>query len=106
TKGKKQTSAHRIQEARETAAGLPALPVVCARCGDDGYLSFDYGFDGRFDANRFRSSPVREMGTGLHKAAQVYTDALIENLGSTADKLVVFSDNRMDAAKLAAGLEG
>jgi Lhr-like helicase len=106
TKGKKQTGSHRLPEATNLAAALPALPVVCARCGDDGYLAFDHGFDGRFDPNRFRSSPVREMGTGLHKAAQVYTDALIENLAGTAEKLVVFSDNRMDAAKLGAGLEG
>jgi len=105
-KGKKRTSSHRLQEAIDVASELPALPVVCARCGDDGYLTFDYGFEGVFDPNRFRSSPVREMGTGLHKAAQVYTDALIESLGGTADKLVVFSDNRMDAAKLGAGLEG
>ena len=106
TKGAGGTPAHKLREAADVAGDLPALPIVCARCGDNGFLSFEYGFDGKLDPGRFRSAPVREMGTGLHKAAQVYTDALIENLGETARKLVVFSDNRMDAAKLSGGLEG
>jgi Lhr-like helicase len=105
-KGPGAAPVHKVSDGAASAGELPALPIVCARCGDDGYLSFDYGFDGKLDPGRFRSSPVREMGTGLHKAAQVYTDALIENLGPTAKKLVVFSDNRMDAAKLSGGLEG
>jgi hypothetical protein len=44
------------------------------------------------------------MRTGFEKVSQVLSDALLRHLGGDR-KLVVFSDSRQDAAKLAAGLE-
>jgi len=106
TKGKRKTDADKRSLARQIAGDLPALPIGCARCGDDNYFGATYtGAKPMLDASRFNPS-VREMGTGLNKAAQVYTDSLVERLGKRASQLVVFSDNRTDAAKLAVGLEG
>jgi Lhr-like helicase len=103
--GTNKSDPDRLLDAREIAQALPALPIGCARCGDDSYITSGKMYKGKFDSRRFNPS-VRELGTGLHKAAQVYTDSLIEVLGSRAEKLVVFSDNRMDAARVAVGLEG
>ena len=59
------------------------------------------------DRSRTRS-PIRSMGTGYEKIAQVLVDALVSELREGDDekrKLVLFSDSRQDAAKLSAGLE-
>lgn len=105
TTGRNRTAPNKRAEAEELAFDLPALPIICARCGDDNYNTADYYYKSDFDRQRFIPA-VRELGTGLHKAAQVYTDALIDAAPQQAAKLVVFSDNRTDAAKLAVGLEG
>lgn len=84
-----------------------ALPVACAHCGLK-----TLGLKGPLK-DRLQFSRVREMGTGLNKTAQVLADSLIEGLideskamGRTStEQLVVFSDNRADAAKLSASLE-
>lgn len=60
-----------------------------------------------FSRSRTRS-PIRTMGTGYEKVAQVLVDALTRELiddGEQARRLVLFSDSRQDAAKLSAGLE-
>ena len=78
---------------------LPALPSKCPRC------DADY-------AKRKISSPMRSHRTGFSKASQVLASALLrempvpENVDrGSSRKLVIFSDSRQDAAKLAAGME-
>lgn len=80
------------------------LPIFCPSCGDD---SERYAF-GHYrrrveDRSRTRSS-IRSMGMGFEKANQVLADDLIRELGDRR-KLVLFSDSRLDAAKLSAGIE-
>src|SRR5205085_9670612 len=55
-------------------------------------------------------SPLRNHRTGFQKACQVIASALLREMpeaGSNkrSKKLVIFSDSRQDAAKLAAGME-
>ena len=85
------------------AGRVPAHPMVCPSCGDD-RERYKSGAHARpvEDPGRSRSS-IRTMGTGFEKANQVLSDALLRRLDRR--KLVVFSDSRQDAAKLAAGLE-
>jgi Lhr-like helicase len=80
------------------------LPVICPSCGDDSER-YKGGPRKRAveDRQRTRSS-LRRMGMGFEKANQVLGDELMRHL-DTRRKLVLFSDSRMDAAKLAAGLE-
>ncbi len=55
-------------------------------------------------------SPIRTQRTGFQKIAQVLSDSLLRFIGSghgagaDSRKLVMFSDSRQDAAKLAAGM--
>ena len=99
--------ARRQSNAFAELAQASALPVFCAHCGKDS-LSRKGPL-----AERLKFSAVREMVTGLNKIAQVLADSLIEGLLEEArtkrpdarEQLVVFSDNRGDAAKLSASLE-
>jgi Lhr-like helicase len=93
---------------RDQAKAFPALPVSCAHCGTS-----SMGKIQRKDKARsaFDWATVRELSTGLNKATQVYVDALLERLpsnhtdGVEAKQLVVFSDNRSDAATRSAGIQ-
>ena len=90
------------------ASSFPALPVTCAHCGTS-----SMGRILRKEKARaaFDWATVRELSTGLNKATQVYVDALLERLPSVetgdvrAKQLVVFSDNRSDAATRCAGIQ-
>ncbi len=71
-----------------------AYPSRCPRC-DTNWARRDIG------------SPIRTQRTGFQKMAQVLSDAVIREIGTSspdAQKLVVFSDSRQDAAKLSAGI--
>ena len=69
-----------------------AFPGKCARCDADWR-------HGRF-------APVGPHTTGVQKVNQVLADGLVRSMPDTARrKLVVFTDSRQDAAKLAAGIE-
>jgi DEAD/DEAH box helicase domain-containing protein len=77
-----------------------ALPHKCPRCAAD------------YSRRKTFKSSLRNHRTGFQKACQVLSSALFGEMapfqmGSTAPsrKLVIFSDSRQDAAKLAAGME-
>ncbi|MEQ8960328.1 MAG: DEAD/DEAH box helicase, partial [Coleofasciculus sp. C2-GNP5-27] len=77
-----------------------ALPSKCPRC------DADYGRRDRFP------TPMRFHRTGFQKACQVLASGLLREMPAPATstsrssrKLVIFSDSRQDAAKLAAGME-
>ncbi|HLO87022.1 MAG TPA: DEAD/DEAH box helicase [Nostocaceae cyanobacterium] len=77
-----------------------ALPTKCPRC------DADYGRRDKFP------TPLRIHRTGFQKACQVIAGGLLREMpkpsqqkSSSARKLVIFSDSRQDAAKLAAGME-
>jgi rubrerythrin len=78
--------------------------VICPSCGDDSER-YRFGIRAREveDRQRTRSS-IRSMGMGFEKANQVVGDELLRHMGDRR-KLVLFSDSRLDAAKLSAGLE-
>jgi DEAD/DEAH box helicase domain-containing protein len=69
-------------------------PSICPRCDDD--WSRSNGF------------PIRTQRTGFQKISQVLCDTLLRQIPQTVDanhrKLVVFTDSRQDAAKLAPGI--
>lgn len=76
----------------------PELPTTCASC------DADYR---RKEKNR---TPLRNHRTGFQKACQVLAAGLLREMPESSAhestrKLVIFSDSRQDAAKLAAGME-
>ncbi len=80
-----------------------ALPTKCPRC------DADYGKRKKF------ATPLRFHRTGFQKACQVLASGLLREMPAppspsqqqsrSSRKLVIFSDSRQDAAKLAAGME-
>lgn len=75
-----------------------AFPERCPCCGADRT---------RREQESYRT-PIRNHRTGFQKATQVLADALFREMneeGPAAQKLVVFSDSRQDAAKLAGGVQ-
>ncbi len=83
---------------REDQSRERALPSKCPRC------DADY----RFHQN---PSPLRNHRTGFQKSCQVIASALLREMPlpetdvQSSRKLVIFTDSRQDAAKLAAGME-
>lgn len=75
---------------------LKAFPAVCPCCGED-------------CTKRMRKkSPLRTFRTGFTKVSQVFAKELFYQLPSKAEndrKLVVFSDSREDAARIANDIE-
>jgi DEAD/DEAH box helicase domain-containing protein len=72
-------------------------PNTCIHCGTN--------WQGRPDKI---VSPIRHMGTGYNKMNQVIIEQLLANLSSENNirpKLVIFSDSRRDASRVAAELE-
>jgi len=87
-----------ISQSRRDSAS--AFPTKCPRCDAD------------YSRRKTFKSPLRNHRTGFQKACQVLASALFREMApfQTADdtssrKLVIFSDSRQDAAKLAAGIE-
>ncbi|MBF2099432.1 MAG: DEAD/DEAH box helicase [Gloeomargaritaceae cyanobacterium C42_A2020_066] len=86
---------YKVEAKESTASEIPALPSKCPRC------DADYSRREKFP------TPLRIHRTGFQKACQVIAGGLMREIGgaSATRKLVVFSDSRQDAAKLAAGME-
>lgn len=76
-----------------------AFPPVCPQCGTDERRASNY------------PTPIRNHRTGFQRGSQVLAATLLREIdgeqASTASrrKIVLFSDSRQDAAKLAAGME-
>ncbi|MCA1702640.1 MAG: hypothetical protein LC808_04980, partial [Actinobacteria bacterium] len=87
------------EDAQGERQELPALPIKCPNCGDNREANYPLGRPVT-DPDRTRS-PLRILGTGFSKANQVLSDAVLRQMGTHPAKLVVFSDSRQDAAKLA-----
>ncbi|MGF1574395.1 MAG: DEAD/DEAH box helicase [Cyanophyceae cyanobacterium] len=80
---------------------IRALPSKCPRCDAD-YTRRKASYN----------SPLRIHRTGFQKSCQVIAGGLLREIGTFSNnisksqrKLVVFTDSRQDAAKLAAGME-
>jgi len=81
-----------ISEDSETSLLIKALPSLCASCGVDYH-------------KKKRVSPIRGFRTGFSKVTQLLTDELFSQLPSKFQKMVVFSDSREEAARIAASVE-
>lgn len=83
-----------VQSAKQGDADHePALPPVCPRCDTD------------YRRRDVLPTPIRHHRTGFQKSAQVLASTLMREVDAGSRKLVVFSDSRQDAARLAAGME-
>lgn len=87
---------HKSKPPTRVKSAMLAYPSRCPRCEADW-------------ANHPLGSPIRTMRTGFQKIAQVLGDVLLRRIveqggGPKNRKLVVFSDSRQDAAKLAPGI--
>ncbi len=78
----------------------PALPTRCPCCDAD------------FSSRENNPTPLRNHRTGFQKSAQVLAAGLLREMpkpdkpdARSSRKLVIFSDSRQDAAKLAAGMQ-
>jgi len=71
-----------------------ALPSVCAHCGQD------YS-----DPHKKIKSPINNFRTGFSKVSQLLTKELFLQFPQQAQKMVVFSDSREEAASISAGIE-
>jgi DEAD/DEAH box helicase domain-containing protein len=72
-----------------------ASPAKCPHCGSD--------WAGK---TRGATSPIRQLGTGYQRIAQLLCDGLMrEMLPGPSRKLVLFTDSRQDAAKLSTGVK-
>jgi len=72
----------------------PALPHICPACQSD-YSRRKKG----------RRSPLRKHFTGFQTVSQLLAGMLSREMPAEQRKLVMFTDSRQDAAKLAAGME-
>ncbi|AWM32113.1 DEAD/DEAH box helicase [Hymenobacter nivis] len=85
----------------ELESQLRGLPGVCPGCGAN---HVPYGNNDSFSG---RMSPVRGFRTGFAQTSQTYAKELLLQLvpDEKRRKLVVFSDSREDAARVADGIE-
>jgi hypothetical protein len=99
---------YELRSSSEDVDEYPALPVNCPACETDVHHR---PRKGQSYADAFKWPAIRELSTGLNKTTQVYADALLHRLPgrrsheTESRQLVVFSDNRADAAARSAGMQ-
>ena len=87
---------------------LHAMPSKCCRCDTDWTRVGRASADQQVVVIEEIASPIKRHRTGFQRVNQVLADGLMRELNGLpkkARKLVVFTDSRQDAAKLAAGVE-
>ena len=74
--------------------GTDALPSKCPHCAAD------------WARRRGVKSPIRDLGSGFQRIMQILGDTLVREMpDGPGRKLVLFSDSRLDAAKLSTGIK-
>jgi DEAD/DEAH box helicase domain-containing protein len=84
------------QDRAEARKNLLAFPAMCPCCGED------------CRKKKRKKSPIRTFRTGFTKVSQTFAKELFYQLPTTEEddrKLVVFSDSREDAARIANDIE-
>ncbi|MCX2746283.1 DEAD/DEAH box helicase [Arthrobacter sp. MI7-26] len=83
---------------------LSPFPTRCPNCSDDWEIT--HTKDGPVAAadKKRQRSPIRAMRTGFEKINQVLITELLQSLGPSNRKTIVFADSRQDAAKLSSGI--
>ena len=100
-------------QSKEDVSKFPGLPVSCLACET---ASIRRPKPKEDPTEAFSWSTIRELSTGLNKTTQVYADSLLDRLpkrvlnreshpDTISRQLVVFSDNRADAAARSAGIQ-
>ncbi|MEZ6128732.1 MAG: DEAD/DEAH box helicase [Planctomycetaceae bacterium] len=87
---------------------LAAMPSRCCRCDANWTRAGSAAQDQPSGSIEDIASPIFRHRTGFQKINQVLADGLMRELNAMSEearKLVVFTDSRQDAAKLAAGVE-
>ena len=87
----------------DTARRLQGFPHFCPACDDVRYAYSSGKQIGPLQTSQVRS-PLRSMGVGFTRLAQVLSGALLRDFDPSNRKLVVFSDSRQDAAKIGPNL--
>ena len=84
-----------------------ALPSKCCSCGEDwGKRGAQRRQELKHEISENRQSPIAVQWTGFQKVNQLLAVGLMRSFDDPRHrKLVVFTDSRQDAAKLAAGME-
>ena len=70
-----------------------ALPTKCPHCESD------------WGQRTTIRSPIREHGSGFQRIMQILGDTIVRTMPEKERKLVLFSDSRLDAAKLSTGIK-
>ena len=75
-------------------AATDAFPSKCPHCAAD------------WARRRGVQSPIRDLGSGFQRIMQILADTLVRAMpDADGRKLVLFSDSRLDAAKLSTGIK-
>ena len=75
-------------------SGADAFPSKCPHCAADWARRLSV------------RSPIRDLGSGFQRIMQILGDTLVREMpAGPARKLVLFSDSRLDAAKLSTGIK-
>jgi len=87
-------------------SNVSGIPSFCPSCNHQVIRYRRDGTGGRYraDTPEGRGSPIRTMGIGYARAAQVLSASILRQMDQSNRKIVVFSDSRQDAAKNAPDL--